>query len=260
MIVMTSNTINDLDSFDQEDETPKISEPLSPAGGAESLFLAGLATAQLSKDALSTTLQLAQKHPQSIFERRSISAASVRSAMTDDFQSCADFSSDDNLFDPSFDDSDTHDDDTAFFSFFSPIKNPRSIMTSSSSRKKKSRAVVAEDPLSPSSPPTVPEEGMDVAEHVYEKAKEVWAWGKGVPLVSIGFGITEAVVKKAVSMAGTDLEKLDRDIKPQLANFDTEFINPAIKAVIAYAQPIIIKFLSPFGLIKNEAENPEMTN
>jgi hypothetical protein len=26
-----------------------------------------------------------------------------------------------------------------------------------------------------------------------------------------------------------------------------------------YARPIIIKVLSPFGLIKNEAENPELT-
>jgi len=266
----------DIGSFDQEDDSPRTSEPLSPAGGAESLFLAGLTTSQLSKDALSNTLHLAHRFPPSV---RSISAASVRSAMTDDFHSCADFSTDDNLLflDPSLDDAeeednddddDLDDDNTAFFSFFTSRnrqQQARSVMTSGSNRRKKTRGGAIMEPTATS--PTalghiiVPEEAdPDMAGKVYEKAKDVWAWGKTVPLVSIGLGISEAVAQKAASMAGTNLEKLDRDfIKPQLVTLDAEFLAPVVKAVVEYAKPIVIKFLSPFGLIKNEAENPELT-
>jgi hypothetical protein len=298
MIIMTrdtTTTTSDADSFDQDD-TPRRSEPLSPPGGAESLFLAGLTTAQLSQEALFTSLQqlstsssstpLPFKFPSSV---RSISAASVRSAMTEDFQSCADFSTDntDLLFGPSsFDDEadiaattptasrdvdDNSDADTAFFSFFTPIKQQlqaRSSSTSHSSStmpsKKKSRSSMETESTVPPTPTTtVPEEegiDMDVAELVYGKAKNVWAWGKSLPLISIGLGLTEAVAQKAASMAGTDLEKLDKDIiQPRLVTLDSEFIAPVLKAVMDYTRPIIIKVLSPFGLIKNEAENPELT-
>jgi hypothetical protein len=60
----------------------------------------------------------------------------------------------------------------------------------------------------PVEPTPTKEAGMGVAENVYEKAKDIWAWGKGVPLVSIGFAITEAFVGKAVNVAGTDFETL----------------------------------------------------
>lgn len=304
---MTTTTHSDADSFDQDD-TPRRSEPLSPPGGAESLFLAGLTTAQLSQEALFTSLQqlstsnsinstpLPFKFPSSV---RSVSAASVRSAMTEDFQSCADFSTSDPthidlLFGPSSfddeadlaptptasrddidddDDDNNSDADTAFFSFFSPIKQHLQARSSASSHtstsmpsKKKSRSTMPIEPTVPTTPTaTVQEAGeegadMDVAELVYGKAKHVWAWGKTLPLISIGLGMTEAVAQKAASMAGTDLEKLDKEIiHPRLVTLDSEFIAPVIKVVIEYARPIVLKVLSPFGLIKNEAENPELT-
>lgn len=254
---MIRDTISEMESFDQDDTPAECQPPLSPPGGAESLFLAGLATSKISADALSFKLRHAQKYPTSI-DKRSISAASIRSVLTDDFQSCAEFSDDLELFS----DDEQEDDETHFFSIF---RRPTSSMSTSVKSSKKSPKAVT-----PVAPTTAPKEGMDVAEQVYEKAKGVWAWGKGTPIISIGFGITEAVVGKAVSLAGTDFEKLDKEIKPHLATLDHDIINPAIKKVVGVVigaagktedilKPIMIKILSPFGLIKNEAENPELT-
>ena len=111
---------------------------------------------------------------------------------------------------------------------------------------------------------------VDVSAGIYEQAKGVWAWGKGVPLVKIGLGVSEAVASKAAQMAGTDLEEVDQMVKPHLKNLDTEILNPAIEKVVEivlgaagntenFVKPIIITVLSPFGLIKNEPENPELT-
>jgi hypothetical protein len=262
-----SEEMDEMDSYDQ-DETPLEGQPpLSPAGGAESLFLAGLATSKISADALSNRLRLVQMYPDSDENKRSVSAASLRSVLTDDFQSCAQFSDSPDF--PFTDDEDDLDDDdtTSFFSIFkSPIKK---MSTSTSSYANATKKAAKTESVAPT-PAAAKEEGMDIAEQVYEKAKGVWAWGKGVPLISIGFGITEAVVGKAMSVAGTDFETLDNQIKPQLEKFDHDVVDPAIKAVIGavmnaasksegFVKPIVIKILSPFGLIKNEAENPELT-
>ncbi len=255
--IMIRDTISEMESYDQDDTPTEGQPPLSPAGGAESLFLAGLATSKLSADALAMKLRLMQKYPTSI-EKRSVSAASIRSVLTDDFQSCAEFSDDLEIFT----DDEPDDDETHFFSIF---RRPNSNMSASTKSSKKAPTPVAPVPLTPS-----PKEGLDVAEQVYEKAKGVWAWGKGTPIISIGFGITEAVVGKAVSFAGTNFEKLDKEIKPHLANLDHDIINPTIEKVVGVVlgaagktedilKPIMIKILSPFGLIKNEAENPELT-
>lgn len=260
--------ITELESFeeDQDDSSPSEAQPpLSPAGGAESLFLAGLATSKISADALSSKLRHAHKYSfGSLQPRRSPSGASIRSALTDDFHSCAEFSDDIDEF--PLTDNDNEDDET-FFSIFRRKTPTNSNMSATSSSKRSKKANTA--PVT--NVPEAEAKGMDVAEHVYEKAKDIWAWGKGVPVVSIGLGITEAVVGKAVKVAlGTDFEGLDNQIKPQLGKLDHDVINPAIEAVVSVAmnaanksegvlKPILIKFLSPFGLIKNEAENPELT-
>jgi len=259
---MLRSTLSDIESVDDQDDTPSTSQPpLSPAGGAESLFLAGLATSEISAESLSLKLRQARKYPSSSFGSRS--AASVQSVLTDDFQSCAEFSDDPDHF-PITDDEDL-DDDTTFFSLFSPKKSPRNMAKSKSSTTTPMSSTTAAKPA-----PKPVKEGVDVAENVYEKAKDVWAWGKGVPLVSIGLGITEAIAGKAVSVVGTDFEKIDKELKPHLANLDHDIFNPAIEKVVTIflgaagkteqtLKPIVIKILSPFGLIKNEAENPELT-
>jgi hypothetical protein len=164
---MIRNTISeemDETSFDQ-DETPWEGQPpLSPAGGAESLFLAGLATSKISADALSTRLR---QYTGSI-EKRSVSAASIRSVLTDDFQSCVSqqqYSDDVDSFPITpIQSDDEHDDDTTFFSIFRTPSKKMSSSASTSSKKSK-----------PVEPTPTKEAGMDVAENVYEKAKDIWA-------------------------------------------------------------------------------------
>lgn len=251
-------------SFD-EDDTPTASYPaISPAGGAESLFLAGLVTQNINADRLASKLREAHSQPSSVSER-STSGASTWSALTDDFHSCADFSNDDLLLVDSL-----HDDEnsaqTSYYSVHTRKSVPQETIIEEPDHEMSTTITATPAPSYP--PPPEPEEhGADVAEHVYENAKGIWAWGKGVPLLSIGLGITEAVFGKAVSVVGTDLEDIDTNIiKPNLATLDGSILNPAIDVVVGAVlgaagkteevfKPIIVTILSPFGLIKNEAEN-----
>jgi hypothetical protein len=128
-------------------------------------------------------------------------------------------------------------------------------------------------PAAPTEPaPSEDEKHVDVAAHVYEGAKDVWAWGKGKAVFSPFLGLAEAVAGKVVGVAGTNLEDIDGSIKPQLKNLDSGILNPAIEklAVIVLGtaakteeiiKPIIVIFLTPFGLIKEEKrdETPEVT-
>jgi hypothetical protein len=112
---------------------------------------------------------------------------------------------------------------------------------------------------------------IDAAETVYDKAKDIWAWGKGLPIVSSFLGIAEGVTGKFVGIAtGQSLETLDRTVTDQLQIFDDAILNPAIAHLVEcivkvsgetdkVMKPFIIQVLSPFGLIKTTAENPEVT-
>lgn len=112
---------------------------------------------------------------------------------------------------------------------------------------------------------------IDAAETVYDKAKDVWAWGKGLPIVSPFLGIAEGVVGKFVGIAtGQSLDSLDRNVTDQLQIFDDAVLNPAIYRLVQVIlklsgetekvlKPYIIQVLTPLGLIKTTAENPELT-
>ena len=111
---------------------------------------------------------------------------------------------------------------------------------------------------------------VDAAEKVYDTAKGVWAWGKGVGVLSPFLGLAEATASKAVSMTGNSLESLDGAVLDQLHGLDESVLNPAIKTIVGallnaaggaedFLKPVIIGILKPLGLIKDTAENPEMT-
>jgi len=158
---------------------------------------------------------------------------------------------------------------------FDFLNNQDDIMASTKSTTKTSTPTTVPAPKKelktpPPTTTTTEELHPDAATHVYEHAKGIWAWGKGVPVVSTFLGVTEVVAGKVVQAAGTNLEEIDGTIKPQLANLDTGVLNPAIATLVGVllsaagkteetVKPIIIMLLSPFGLIKNEAENPEVT-
>lgn len=234
--------------------------PLSPASPAEKLFLAGLMTDQISADTLAMQLR---KNQSSVG-----SSMSVNTVATDDFLSAVDnaddldyFSDDDQLSKTQASipelDADTSDEDDETMSTKVSTNVPTPMPT-----KKPSPAGSA-----------APAEGHpDAAANVYEGAKGVWAWGKGVPVFSPFMGMAEAVAGKALEVVGTNLEGVDGTIKPQLKNLDGGVLNPAIEAVVGVLlgavgkteeiiKPIIITLLSPFGMIEQEPSNetPEIT-
>lgn len=267
---MIRNGTFDSMSYDEDDTPTESFPPVSPAGGAESLFLAGLATQNISAQRLSTKIR--EAHARSVSDsERSNSGASLWSVLTDDFQSCAEYSQDDDLLLNTVDSIDENDDNSALTSFYSvqtrkSVPQETIIEEPSDSEMPSNKMTVPAPVAAPPAPPA--EDSPDVAEHVYEHAKGIWAWGKGIPIVSFGLGLTEAVVGKAVSVVGTDLENIDSNIiKPNLANLDGAVLNPAISTIVGVVlgaagkteevfKPIVISILSPFGLIKNEAENP----
>jgi len=113
---------------------------------------------------------------------------------------------------------------------------------------------------------------VDAAEVVYGKAKDIFAWGKSVPVVGFFVGTSEAVAGKALGVVGTDLSQVDGKIESELTKLDKGVLNPAIEAIAkiligvagkseAAIKPIIGIFLKPLGLlIKSEAneESPEV--
>ena len=245
--------------FSPEDEHP----PLSPATGAESLFLAGLATSSISARALSEQLR---KNSRSIQSSGSV-VSSVFSVATDDFATAVECEND-------------IVEDQETFNFFG--KDSKSIpeidteedsFDDEDSMAKTSTRAPTTIPASTKPPAKVmvePKFEIDAAEKIYEGAKDAWAWGKGVMVVSPFLGMAEGIASKVVQVAGTDLESLDGQIKPHLSKLDEGILNPAIDAVVGIVlgavgkseeilKPIIKKIFVPFGLIKEEGENPEVT-
>lgn len=113
------------------------------------------------------------------------------------------------------------------------------------------------------------ENHFDVAEHVYEGAKGVWAWGKGVAIFKPFLGIAEAVAGKVAGVVGTSLEDIDGTIKPKLHEFDDGILNPSIAKIVEIIlstaskgdetlRPIIEAILKPLGIIKIEDGEAEV--
>jgi hypothetical protein len=171
--------------------------------------------------------------------------------------------------------SETDDEDSAYENFFK-----KDIL----SRKIRDLSEVDEDnylesdmatPVTTSSSPTkfFPTEApqhVDAAETVYDTAKGVWAWGKGVMIFKPFLGLTEVVASKVAGMVGSDLASVDGAFVHKLHEIDDSMLNPAIAAILGallgaagktedVLMPLVISILKPLGLIKDSAENPELT-
>lgn len=72
---------------------------------------------------------------------------------------------------------------------------------------------------------------VDPAEVVYGKAKDIFAWGKTVPVVSFFVGTSEVVAGKALGVVGTDLSQVDGKIESELTKLDEGILNPVIQAI-----------------------------
>lgn len=115
--------------------------------------------------------------------------------------------------------------------------------------------------------PTEAPQHVDAAEKVYDTAKGIWAWGKGINVVKNVLELTEGGAKNIVGMTGNTLEGLDGGITDQLHGIDDNILNPAIAVVVSHllnfagkaedvVGPVVVQVLKPLGLIKESAENP----
>jgi hypothetical protein len=91
--------------------------------------------------------------------------------------------------------------------------------------------------------PVKEEPHFDVSQQIYTQIKDIWAWGKTVPVVEALLGITESVAAKLLSMTfHTDLPAIDNDVaKPNLKKLDDQVVTPAIIAVWNVIGPAVSK-------------------
>jgi hypothetical protein len=243
----------DMDLFSPEKSHP----PLSPATGAESLFLAGLATSTISAMALAQTLK--QNH----YTNNRSTVSSGVSVQTDDFATAVespDDLEDDNSYSAFGKDALVYSRDIIPELEDDSDTETESVTTTENMAKSK-KPTTSSKPAS-----TDPEEHADAASHLYEGVKGAWGWGKTLPVVSSFMGISEAIASKVIGIAGTDFEEIDTQLKPHLTKFDNGVLNPAIAAIVRallgaagksdeLVKPIIFALMHPMSLIKKDPEN-----
>jgi hypothetical protein len=111
---------------------------------------------------------------------------------------------------------------------------------------------------------------INPAEKVYVTAKDVWGWGKTVTVFKPFLGLAEGVAGKVVSVVGSSLTDLDGTVSSNLTKMDDNYLNPALDKLVKVVfdamqktenivKPVIMAILKPVGLVKNKAENPELT-
>jgi hypothetical protein len=92
---------------------------------------------------------------------------------------------------------------------------------------------------------------FDVVENVYEGAKSIWAFGKGIIVFKPFMGVAEGAATKVLGMTTgvSSLEDADKHIKSTLAGVDQEFIDPAILKLWSMIEPIIGKGDEVFKMV-----------
>jgi hypothetical protein len=123
---------------------------------------------------------------------------------------------------------------------------------------------------SSSTAPTRTTYEINPAEKAYVTAKDVWGWGKTVKVFKPFLGLAEGVAGKVASVVGSSMSDLDSLVVANLTKVDDKILNPAIGAIVKvvfstmqktedFLKPVITAVLKPIGLVKNKAENPEVT-
>jgi hypothetical protein len=262
----------------QEDQHP----PPSPPRAIERLFLSDLHTQAISATALAQQIHFSHRQQSS----GGWAGMSINTARTDDFATAVGWltatDDTDSIYGDSFatphlvsSRSDTltpfaesDDEDSAYEQkFFRMDLHSRNLILTNATQPNMSTST----PTTPTKifPTEVPQK-LDAAEKAYETVKNVWAWGKGVAIVTPFLGLAETVAGKVVSMAGSNLEGIDGVVKEQLHSLDEKVLNPALVVILGAMLgaagktedtlgPFIISILKPLGLIKETAENPELT-
>jgi hypothetical protein len=83
---------------------------------------------------------------------------------------------------------------------------------------------------------------FDVTQHVYSAAKNVWSFGKSIPLGGAILGLYEVAAEKVLDIiVHKDLPGVDSEIQPHLASLDKDVIDPAVLAIIRFFSPAVEK-------------------
>jgi hypothetical protein len=111
---------------------------------------------------------------------------------------------------------------------------------------------------------------FDVAQNVYGCTKDIWAWGKTVPIISNMLGLTEGVTAKVLDITiHMDLPSIDQNVVvPNFKKLDDEVITPAICTIMGIVnggvtkgdemivQPVMTQvvpaILGPLGFLEDE--------
>ncbi|KAL7451301.1 hypothetical protein ACHAWC_003126 [Mediolabrus comicus] len=156
--------------------------------------------------------------------------------------------------------------------------NPEVTMPSKKTSKKFDAApvtatAVTADPPIPASTKKKEEDTpphFDVAQNVYGCTKDIWAWGKTVPIISNMLGLTESVTAKVLDITiHMDLPSIDQNVVvPNFKKLDDEVITPAICTIwgivnggVTKGDEMIVKpvmtqvvprILGPLGFLEDE--------
>jgi hypothetical protein len=216
--------------------------PISPKSGPEDWFLNDLDTQGISASALAQ--QIHQSHK---------SFGSNFTNCTDDFCTATDHLS------LAYTTSDLDD---------SPFKQDPLSLSREEFSTTPSKSIFHDANMTSTSEP--PHSHVHAAGKVYETAKDVWGWGKGVVVFRPFLGLAESVAGKVVGIAGSSLESIDGAINDKLLGLDEKFLDPAVCAVVTMLlgaasttegliKPIITALLKPVGLLKGTDDTPETT-
>ena len=111
---------------------------------------------------------------------------------------------------------------------------------------------------------------FDVAQNVYGCTKDVWAWGKTVPVLSNVLGLTEGATAKVLDVTiHMDLPTIDQDVVvPNMKKLDDVVITPTICKVWGIISPaveksdemivkpvmteVVPRILAPLGLLEEK--------
>lgn len=125
-------------------------------------------------------------------------------------------------------------------------------------------------------PPAEEEPHFDAATHVYSTVKNVWTWGRSLPVAGPILGLYEAAgVKILTTATHKDVTTLDSEISYHIDGLDKDVIDPAIAKILAIIWPGVekvedlVKTVGPsipglvyvFPMLKEEGEksSPETT-
>lgn len=128
----------------------------------------------------------------------------------------------------------------------STTKNSPEYSPVGTSEEKKTNVVNEE---SESEQPSI---NTNVGNVIYGKVKDIWIWGKNVPIVSSVLGIAEGVTGKLIDVTtGQSLESVDHAITNQIVFLDDKLFNPFIDKFVQ-----IFMAMSEKVFLKTTSENP----